>query len=165
MRPFSLSTSLPQVKSLPRLSSRQQKSLKRAVLHRASQRDAQPKKRPCSSSLPSSPGSSPATLSQRLRQDFHIQEESPGSSPHQEILREEYPPRSPPSLSLNTSPLEQRDDLPSSPLPLSLDSPSPPTPPTLNLTPSSPSVLPLDPTSSAGRCPAAPLSQTKCIAW
>ena len=101
-------------------------------LHRASQQEPQPKKRPRSSSLPSSPGSSPATLSQRLRQDFHIQEESPGSSPRQEILREEYPPRSPPSLSLNTSSLDQRDALPSSPLPLSLDSPSPPT---LNLTP------------------------------
>ena len=122
----------PQVKAPPRLSSRQQKSLKRAVLHRASQQEPQPKKRPRSSSLPSSPGSSPATLSQRLRQDFHIQEESPGSSPRQEILREEYPPRSPPSLSLNTSSLDQRDALPSSPLPLSLDSPSPPT---LNLTP------------------------------
>ena len=104
---------------------------------------------PHSSSLPSSPGSSPVTLSQQLRRDFNIQElESPGSSPRQEILREEYPPRSPPSLSLNISSPDQRDDLPSSPLPLSLDSPSPPT---LNLTPKPPPALPPDPASLVQR--------------
>ena len=71
-----------------------------------------PRKRPRSSSLPPSPGSSPVTLSQQLRRDFNIQElESPGSSPRQEILREERPPSSSPSLSLNFSSLDQRDAL------------------------------------------------------
>ena len=96
----------------PELSSRQRKSLKHAVFHRAAKQEAQSRKRPCSSFLPSSPGSSPVTLSQQLRRDFNIQEESPGSSPRQEILREERPPSSSPSLSLNISSPDRRDALP-----------------------------------------------------
>ena len=58
----------------PGLSSKQRKSYRRAELHRASQASPPlpPRKRPRSSSLPSSPGSSPATLSQQLRSDFNI---------------------------------------------------------------------------------------------
>ena len=126
------------------LSSRQRKSYQRSAIHRAAraapnppqhpqaaptfpplQEDVTkptsplpPRKRPRSSSLPPSPGSSPVTLPQQLRRDFNIQElESPGSSPRQEILREERPPSSSPSLSLNLSSPDRRDALPCPALP------------------------------------------------
>jgi len=119
----------PQVKSPPRLSSRQQKSLKRAVSHRAAKQEAQPRKRPRSSSLPPSPDSSPVTLSQQLRKDFHIGEESPGSrsSPSQETLRGASPLNSSPSLSLDHTSLLRRDAL-LSPLNLNLNLTPPPLP-------------------------------------
>ena len=136
----------------PSLSSRQRKSYRRSMLHRASQ--ATPlssRKRLCSSS--------PVSLPQQLRQDFSLQDESPGSSPVQENLREAQHPSPPPSFSLNHGSPIQRDALPCSstptPTPESLRRLSPPTsplsislnptspqrdaplsPPTLNLTPS-----------------------------
>ena len=115
------------------LSSKQRKSRRRAVLHRASQQAAQQsRKRPRSSS---------PTLSQQLREDFNLQDESPSSSPRPENLREAYPRHHPP-LSLDTASPRRRDALPSpSPSsPLSLDPASPQrdallSPPALNLTP------------------------------
>ena len=96
----------------PGLSSRQQKSHQRAVLHRASQKAAQlPRKRFRSSS--------PVSLPQQLRQDFslHEVEESPGSSPLHENLREAYSPSSPPPSSLNLASPIRRDAMPCSPIP------------------------------------------------
>ena len=75
--------------------------------------EAQSRKRPGSSSLPhlQAPAQSHCPSSSA---GTSTGEESPGSSPCQEILREEYPPSSPPSFSLNTSSLDRKDALPSS---------------------------------------------------
>ena len=82
------------------LSSKQHKYHKRALLHRASQQEAQSRKRPRASSIPS----------------------SPGSSPRLENLRDAYPLRSCPSLSLD--PASPHRDALTSPLNLNL-TPSP----------------------------------------
>ena len=115
------------------LSSRQWKSHRRAVLHRASQQAAQSSRKRLRSS-------SPVPLPQQLRQDFSLQEESPGSSPLQENLREACPPSSPPSFSLNhASPIRRDailwDALPCSPFPT-------PTPESLRRTSTPPSPYP-----------------------
>ena len=107
------------------------------------------RKRPRSSSLPSSPASSPVTLSQRLRQDFNLESEEESASPSPKLPQ----PLSPPATPLpGPSPENLREAFSlRSPLSLSLDPTTPqsalPSPPTLNLTPSSPPVLPLETTS------------------
>ena len=106
------------------------------MLHRASQATPLSSRKRLRSS-------SPVSLTQQLRQDFSLQDESPGSSPVQENLREAQHPSPPPSFSLNHGSPIQRDALPCSstptPTPESLRSLSPPT---------SPLSISLNPTSS-----------------
>ena len=84
-----------------------------AFLHICLKQEAQSRKRPRSSSLPhlQAPAQSHCPSSSA---GTSTGEESPDSSPRREILREEYPPSSPPSFSLNTSSPDRKDALPSS---------------------------------------------------
>jgi hypothetical protein len=107
---------------------KQRKSHQRSVLHRAARAATnlppdpqaahnpnlppQPSKRPRPSSSSTSTSSSPPLdLPRRLQEDFNLEseEESSPETPAPEILREERPPSSSPSLSLNHSSSERRD--------------------------------------------------------
>ena len=102
---------------------------------------------------------SPVTLFQQLREDFNLESEEESSSPSPKPPQPLSPPAAPVPC---PSPENFREASPlTSPLSLSLDPTTPQrgallSSPTLNLSPSSPPVLPLDPTSGAGRCPAEP---------